>query len=302
MPSGALREPSDDLSSVAATVHVDRCIETYIRRCRERIPSFVATHFSWRQTWDLQKPSLGLDLLRGPVNTAWSVPCVAIKRVCQTLDTLGVPGADGVLRLLSDGLRTGYERSVDTVVANDLLEWRASGEPHGLPQALVDALVEHPAVARAGVLTRPGTQVNAHAVLSRLSIARQLVTNSVSTFVTLALGWLLFGNTSLGITDLAERLARGRARSRAAAHFALGRPIGSVFYSVFRPEASLAETLSVLVMLAVFVAAIALAVSVASDPIRKQLGLHERRLHTLVDSLERELLVIAQNTIKPRVT
>lgn len=294
-----MSEARIDLSSVAATVHVDRCIEAYVRRCRERIPSFVDTHFSWRQTWELQRPSLIVDLIVGPVNTAWSIPCVAIRRVCQTLDTLGVPGARTVLRHLPDGFRTGYERAVDTVVANDLLEWQAPGDPRGLPQSLVDALTAHPAIARAGVLTR---QADAHAALSSLSSSRQLVTNSASTFVTLALGWLLFGNTSLAMTDLADRLARGRARSRAASHFVLGRPIGTVFYSVFRPQASLTESLLILVMLAVFVAAIALAVSVASDPIRKQFALHQRRLHTLVDGLERDLLVIAQHTIKPRLT
>ena len=302
MPGGAVSEALIDLSSVAATVHVDRCIEAYVRRCRERIPSFVATHFSCRQTWELQQPSLIVDLIRGPMNTAWSIPYVAIKRVCQTLDTLGVPGAQTVRRHLPDGFRTDYERAVDTVVANDLLEWRALGDPRGLPQSLVDALTAHPDIARAGVLTRSGTQADAHAALTSLSSSRQLVTNSVSTFVTLALGWLLFGNTSLAMTDLAERLARGRARSRAASNFALGRPIGTVFYSVFRPQASLTESLLILIVLAVVVAAIALVVSVASDPIRKQLGLHQRRLHTLVDGLERDLLVIAQKTIKPRLT
>src|SRR5262249_62207610 len=38
--------------------HVDRSIETYIARCRERIPSFVDSHFSLEHTWALQKRTL----------------------------------------------------------------------------------------------------------------------------------------------------------------------------------------------------------------------------------------------------
>lgn len=293
--------PRTDGVHVSASAHVDRCIDAYITRCRARIPEFVDRHFSWRQTWDAQLPTLGLDLAVGPLNAAWSIPYLTIRKVCSSLDALGVPAAGALLRGLPDGIRTGYERTVDNAVANDLLEWHASGEPTGLPRGLVEELERHPDVAASGVLHRLNSQSRAAGLLKDFSSARVLVASIAGTLATLALGWFLFGNTSLGITDLADRLARRRARSRAAARFVLGRPIGTAFYSVFRPNAGAAETLLFLAILVAIVSVVSLACAVASDPLRKAFGLHHRRLATLVDGLERELLLVAQKTIKPGV-
>ncbi len=291
--------PPHDGVHVPASVHVDQCIDAYIGRCRERIPAFVDSHFSWRQTWDAQLPSIGLDLALGPLNSAWSIPYLAIRKICSSLDSLGLPGADAIVRSLPDGVRTGYERAIDTAVANNLLEWHTDGEVAGLPLGLIEDLERHPAIA-AGVVRRLAAPRVAD-VLKDFSSARMLVTSSAGTLATIALGWLLFGNTSLAITDLADRLARRRARSRAAARFVLGRPVGTVFYSVFRPNAGAAETIAFLVMLLAVVAVVSLACAIASDPLRKTFGLHQRRLTTLVDGLERELLILAQKQIKPGV-
>src|SRR5262249_40133397 len=56
----------DRMASVA-----DRGIESYVERCRMRIPSFVSANFSLAQTWELQRPTLWLDLACAPVNSAW---------------------------------------------------------------------------------------------------------------------------------------------------------------------------------------------------------------------------------------
>lgn len=299
MPTLAPRTNGVD---VPASVYIDQCLGAYIARCRERIPGFVDSHFSWQQTWDAQLPSLGSDLVIGPLNAAWSIPFLAIKNVCSSLDSLGVPGAGALLRALPDGVRTGYERTIDIAVANQLLGWQTSAEPIGLPRELVAELEQHPAIAASGVLHDIASHARVAAVLKDFSSARVLVASSAGTLATIALGWLLFGNTSLAVTDLADRLARQRARSRAASRFILGRPVGTAFYSVFRPNAGAAETLLFLAMLFAVVSVISLACAVASDPLRKAFGFHQRRLTTLVDGVERELLLIAQKRIKPGVT
>lgn len=294
--------PRSDGVHVPASVYIDQCIDAYITRCRERIPQFADSHFSWRQTWDAQLPSLGIDLLIGPLNAAWSVPFLGISKLCSSLDSLGVPGAGALLRALPNGVRTGYERTIDTLVANQLLGWQTAGEPIGLPGELVAELEQHPAIAASGVLRRVGSESRVAGVLENFSSARILVASTAGTLATIALGWLLFNNTSLAVTDLADRLARQRARSRAASRFVLGRPVGTVFYSVFRPSAGAAETLAFLAILLAIVSVISLACAVASDPLRRAFGLHQRRLTTLVDGVERELLLIAQKRIKPGVT
>lgn len=79
----------------------------------------------------------------------------------------------------------------------------------------------------------------------------------------------------------------------------LGRRAGSVFYTVFRPEASALETAAILSALVAVVAVGAMACTLASDPIRRALGLHQRRLAALVDRVERELILLSQKRIKP---
>lgn len=294
--------PRTDGVQVPASVYIDQCIDAYLTRCRSRIPGFVDAHFSWRQTWEAQLPSLGSDLLIAPLNAVWSIPYLAIKQICTSLDSLGVPGVGVLLRGLPDGIRTGYERTIDTLVANELLEWQSHGEPLGLPRGLLAELEQHPAIAASGVLQALGSHSRTAAVLKDFSSARVLIASSAGTLATIALGWMLYGNTSLAVTDLADRLARQRARSRAASRFVLGRPVGTVFYSVFRPNAGAAETLVFLALILGIVSAISLMCAVASDPLRKAFGLHQRRLSALVDGVERELLLVAQKTIKPGVT
>ncbi|MGC4081520.1 MAG: hypothetical protein QM736_05225 [Vicinamibacterales bacterium] len=52
-------------------------------------------------------------------------------------------------------------------------------------------------------------------------------------------------------------------------------------------------------MLAFVIGAAAMACSLLFEPVRKAFGLHERKLQTLIDQIERELLVVAQRQIKP---
>src|SRR5215475_372358 len=69
-----------------ALAHVDRSIDTYIARCRERIPSFVELNFSLEHTWTLQKRTVWRDLVYAPVNSAWALPYLIVQKTSEAME------------------------------------------------------------------------------------------------------------------------------------------------------------------------------------------------------------------------
>lgn len=295
VPPGGTASPPP----VAAAAHIDHAVAVYADACRDRIPAFIASHFSLRQTWELQRPTLGRDLLLGPINALWSIPYLTTSRICKGLDILGIRTASRVLMLIPPGVKTGYQRRIETVIARSLLDWGADEPGQGLPAGLVRVLEEHPELGGSDALRRAIAKDTLQSVFDQFLSARALVTDVAGAVLTLGLGWFLFDRPSLGLMGISEQLSRRNARSRAASRFFLGDRAGSVFYSVFRPRANWLETVAILAVLAFAIGAISTSCSVLFEPVRKRFGLHERRLHSLIDSIERELLVVAHRQIKP---
>lgn len=293
-PGGTEASPSR-----AAASHIDHAVALYADACRARIPAFVDSHFSLSQTWQLQRPTLARDLLLGPVNALWSIPYLTTSRICKGLDILGIRAASRVLSLIPPGVKTGYQRRIEAVIARSLLDWGEEAPGQGLPRGLVRVLEQHPELGGSEALRRAIAKDALQSVFDQFLSARALVSDVAGAVLTLALGWFLFNAPSLGLMGISERLARRNARSRAASRFFLGRRAGSVFYGVFRPQANWFETIAILAVLAFAIGAVATSCSVLFEPVRKRFGLHERRLHSLVDSIERELLVVAHRQIKP---
>ena len=287
------------LDSSSAALHVDRCIAAYVEQARRRIPGFVASHFSLAQTWRLQRATVFKDLLLGPLNALWAIPYLTLARVCRGLDVVGVAAAARVLRAIPSGIKTGYQRSVEELIARDLLAWGATGDVHGLPEGLILDLQRHPDLRNNTGVERAISKDALQAVFDQFLSARALVADLAGAGLTLGVGWFVFDRPSLGLMGIAEQFARRSAKSRMASRFFLGRRAGSVFYSVFRPQANPLETAAILAALALGIGAVAMTCSLLFEPIRKLFGLHERRLVTLVDQIERELLVVAQQQLKP---
>ncbi|MGE0816965.1 MAG: DUF6635 family protein, partial [Vicinamibacterales bacterium] len=227
-----------------------------------------------------------------------AVAFVTLRRICQGLDHLGVTQAAVVLRRVPARIRTGYQRRIEDAIAQELLEW-GPVDAGALPEGLLRELSRDADVWRATRLggSRAGRPLAA--LLDGFSAARALVSDLAGGALTLAAGWFAFGSTSLGVFGLADRMARASARSRAAGRFFLGSRAGSVFYGVFPPDASPLETLLMLALVGLALALGTLVCALLIEPLRRWLGLHHRRLGVLVDSLERELTVIAHTQVLP---
>ncbi|MGC4081519.1 MAG: hypothetical protein QM736_05220 [Vicinamibacterales bacterium] len=191
--------PPDPPTLPGAALHIDQCIAAYAEQCRRRIPAFVSSHFSLAQTWRLQRRTLAKDLLLGPINSLWAIPYLTASRVCRSLDVLGIPAAARILRSIPPGIKTGYQRSVEAVIAKELLDW-GSGEPgQGLPRGLVVELERHPELGGSAALSRAISRHALQAVFDQFLSARALVADVAGAGITLGLGWLFFNAPSLGL-------------------------------------------------------------------------------------------------------
>ncbi len=283
--------------------HVDRGIENYIERCRQRIPDFVSANFSIRQTWELQRPTVWFDLACAPVNSAWALPFLAIQKVADTAERVGYPKLARWARCLPPGIKTGYQRQIERRICSDLLEWDRERSPTGLPDGLrkeldetsslrrrLDLLeLERPDHAPSRTLTRQ---------LHQFSSGRAILSDLFGTLLTLAMSWVILGSMSLSLSDVAHGLAKKGAHERAASRFFLGKKMGSAFYNVFPPAVHESTIWMALVFVVVVLTVGGMAGTILSDPIRKCLGFHRNRLEALLDELERDLIVLSHKSVR----
>lgn len=278
-----------------AVPHVDRSIERYIARCRQRIPSFVNASFSLQQTWRLQRPTLWFDLACAPINSAWALPHLAIQKVAEAAEKLGYAQLARWGKRVPPGIKTGHQREIEGRICRDLLEWDREPSPASLPQGFLRELEAVPSLRTRFERASTGTLVD---LLRKFSSGRALVSDLAGTLVTLALSWLLMGTTSVSLRGLAEGVARRSAHDRAASRFFLGRKAGSAFYNVFPPAVHESSIWIALVVLLAVLTAVGMAVTILSDPVRKSLGFHRNRLEVLLDEMERELIVLSHKRIR----
>ena len=285
---------------------VDRGIETYVERCRKRIPSFVEAHFSLEQTWSLQRPTLWIDLACAPVNSAWALPHLVIHKVAETAERVGYPRLARWEKRLPSGIKTGYQRQIERRICLDLLEWDRERAPAAIPQGFLKELDAVPALRtriETPELERPGPSPARTLVdlLNQFSAGRAIVSDLFGTLLTLFTSWAILGNSSLSLNSIAHGLAKKNAHDRAASRFFLGKKAGSAFYNVFPPAVHESTTWTFLVLLGAGLTIGAMACTILSDPIRKALGFHRHRLEVLIDEMERELIVLSHKRIRPKL-
>lgn len=293
--------------TATAMAALEDCIDRYIAECHAQVDGFVERHFSLQETIALQKQSFVSDLLCHPVNTLWAVPYLLLKKLVEVPEKLGWhAGADLVGRLPS-GIKTRYQKEIERLIATELLAWPCAGGagvtvPHGLGEMLKrDRSVVPLLTSQASVEAELHNLPDIAKVLESHSSSRGLVCDMAATVLTLVMGWLLFGDHSLGIAGIGDQIARKAARDRAVSHFVLGAGLGSAFYSVFPPKPSVWQVVWATLCVGLFVTCMSLVAAMFSDPWLKRTGLQQAQLHRLIDAMEDRLHLHVRKRIKPAV-
>lgn len=295
----------NDQQIATVLLGLEECVEEYIAECRGRVDGFVDGHFSLQETVAFQKQSLASDLLCYPVNALWAIPSLFLKKLLEVPVKLGWrPGSD-LIGLLPAGLKTRYQKEIERLIAVELLEWPCTmGERRTSPNGLLNRIARHKQVGpllASGALSAEA--LNDLSEIPRLvgehSSSRALVLDTAATVLTLAAGWLFFGDHSLGISGIGDHIARQRAKDRAASTFILGSSLGSAFYSVFPPKPSFWQVVGATFTVGLFVTGMSLLVGLVSDPCLKRAGFQHARLHLLIDAVEDCLHRQLRTRLKP---
>jgi len=284
---------------------LEECIEQYIAECRGRVDGFVERHFSLQETIALQKQSLVSDLLSHPVNALWSIPSLFLKKLIEVPTKLGWRSGAGLMTLVPTGFKTRYQREVERLIATELLDWPCvSGDRRASPNGLLECMKRHKQV---GSLLASGAlsdgDLRELADIPRLvaehSASRIVVLDTAATVLTLATGWLFFGDHSLGISGIGGLIARNRAKEEAASTFFLGSSLGSSFYSIFPPNPSYWQVTGATLIVGLAVTVMSLLVGLVSDPCLKRVGFQHTRLDMLIDAVEDCLHQQIRKRLKP---
>lgn len=138
------------------------------------------------------------------------------------------------------------------------------------------------------------------AMLDTHSDARTAVAELVVSMTMAGAGAAAFKQLTPGALSLGPALAGAIAQKAAIASFPLGAGVGSVWYGHFAAAPStglVAGTTGGLMLLAAAATAFA---GVVGDPVQRALGLHQRRLHTLIDALGNEMRGGTQTAFRVR--
>jgi hypothetical protein len=295
----------NDQQTTTAILGLEECIEQYVAECRGRVDGFVERHFSLQETIALQKQSLVSDLLCHPVNALWSIPSLFVKKLVEVPVKLGWRAGVDLMTRVPTGFKTRYQREVERLIATELLDWPCTrGGRRASTNGLLERMKRHKQVGpllATGALSDEALRElsDIPRLVAEHSAGRIVVLDTAATVLTLASGWLFFGDHSLGISGMGDQIAGTRAKDKAASTFVFGASLGSAFYSVFPPKPSFWEVVGATLIVGLFITAMSLLVGLLSDPCLKRAGFQHTRLNMLIDAVEDCLHRQIRKRLKP---
>jgi len=263
-----------------------------------RVDAFVARHFALRGAAAIHRRALGWDILRAPANLAMAVPAIGLKIAAAGAKAVraGRAGAWlGSRRLLLD---TAVGREIQWQIITDLLELPCEiGERKSEKDALQEAILAMPQIQNALRLTlaelgrhsdEPDFRTRLEAAMLTYAGTRAAAAEITTSLLALSAGAAVLHKATPGMISLGPALAAALAHHVAIASFPLGSAFGGLWFGAF--PAAVAPALLVGVtggLLAIGAVAAAFA-GIVADPLQRKLGIHQRRLHRLIDTLERQ--------------
>jgi hypothetical protein len=299
-PAEAHTQPDlEPLGDTEARAIVDHAIDRYIAARHEGVAGFVDRHFSLIGSLRLHRRAFGRDLVRAPANVLLMLPYLGMQAGSAVLGRLGARRAARRLTGRKLFLDTDVGRELTWLLHTELLELPYDdGGRRSERDALAETILADARVAAAidvlATLARrhaadPDQRARLRNLLDTYASTRAAAADLVNNLLLASAGMAAFQKLTPGTLTLGPAIAAALAQQAAVASFPLGASLGGIWYGLFpaTPSAALvAGATGGLVLLTATTAAFA---GVVSDPLQRALGLHQRRLHRLIDALGREL-------------
>lgn len=224
------------------------------------VHAFVDRHFTWPGTLRLHRASLGLDLLRAPVNLALAPVFLIVRLMALVLMGLRLRRAGRWLAARRILLRSDAACVIERAVMDELLRHRS-------PQGNHD------------------TANWAQVVQDYVGI-RNAVAEIATTVLVLGVGLIAFRAATPGVLSLAPFVSDRTALHTAVARFPLGETLGHAWYGLFPVDLSAWYMAGVGVLLLVSASVVTTFAGIIADPFQAALGIHQRRLLRLLARID----------------
>ncbi len=288
----------------------NRAVRKYIDSRRKKIPEFVHTNFSLAGAVKINKKAFGKDLIKAPVNLAWALPYTAIQVTSLLLTKVGFKKIDKLMQRVPAGLKTSVQEEINALIFRQLLELPCEKDQESkVTDALLAEILDQPEVKTLfqdqlslimSQTQQEGFRASLEKRLQEYSLSRNAVSELAANIITLATGAGMMGKMTPGGISFGTLLAATIAQQSAIAGFFMGPTLGGLYYGLFPASASMglavASTTTVMATLAIFSAFS----GIITDPIQARLGIHEKRLNRLIDSLEKTLMDKGDSDLKLR--
>ncbi len=271
----------------------DDCIDRYMNARRELVPSFVDRHFSLQETLRLQKKSMLVDMLSHPINALWSIPYLSLKKIAEVFEKTEWEKQTHPLGKVPAGFKTRYQIEVETMVLAEVLEIDKFVNDLKAYPGLIESLA-----AKNISLESLHIDETFKKHVAKYTTHQAVISDVISTLATFGVGWFFFGDRSIGLFGMGDRIARSFARDRAASDFFLGKEVGSGFYNLFPPQPTGLQLVIATAAVGFLLTSICVVASVVSDPLRKTLGLHRKKLGNLIEDLEDALIIQVRKAVR----
>jgi hypothetical protein len=266
----------------------------YIASRRERVDAFVDRHFTLAGSLALHRHALGWDLLRAPINLFLIAPALSAKLASRAAWRAG---NERLAMWLTDRpfmFETDLARQIEWLVTTELLEIpcvqrdRASLRDAIAETVLADPRVAERLVAAPGA-SEPEFRRRIDVAIESYKGSRVATTEIATGVLATGLGALVMKQITPGLVTLGSAIAAAIAQQTAIAAFPLGAGLGALWYGWFPTAAGpglLAGTICGVVIGGVVLAAFS---GIVTDPLKRRLRLHRRRLFRLLGELEQAL-------------
>ena len=298
-PDAGGMPPAGDPLRPSAETAVATAFAAYVDERRKRIAPFCRQHFSITGAWRINRHALGHDLWKAPANVLWAGPYLLARAGGALLGRAGWASAADRLRRLPPGFETAVAREVEWLVYTELLELpidqgtRRSDRDALLETVIADEFIARLAEAELLELNQlagaPEARRRLEDFLTDYTHSRTAAADLSGSLLSLAAGAGGFGKLTPGTLALGQAAAGAIAQQLAIANFALGPTLGGDYDALFPAAASTGLILASVGALMATLGTITALTGFVTDPVQQALGLHERRLHRLLDALEREL-------------
>lgn len=286
----------------------DRAIRNYILSRKQKIPGFVKTNFSFSGAAKINRKALGWDIIKAPLNLAWQIPNITIKSISPIFNKIGLKKIDDYAKKIPNGIKTAVQDEIDRLIIIELLELPyKNNKIISKSDTLLSEILNQPEIKHLfqtqldliySKFKQEGFRQALEKRLQDYSVSRIAISELAGNVISLASGASMMGKVTPGGISFGAGLAAAITQQSAINNFFLGPAIGGIYYGIFPTTASLglllASTSAILAVLAMVTSLSGL----ITDPVLAQLGIHEKRLNQMLDSLEDELLYTSDSNLK----